>query len=113
MSYAIEVEGLSKTFGNLKAVENLSFKIPTGCIFGLLGPNGSGKSTTIRMLCGLMRPTAGRARVLGFDTVAEAEKVKENIGYMNQKFSLYEDLTVIENMLFFWANLWPGRGRGP
>ncbi|MBO8128081.1 MAG: ABC transporter ATP-binding protein [Peptococcaceae bacterium] len=101
MSYAIEVNQLSKNFGPIKAVDSLSFRVPSGKIFGLLGPNGSGKSTTIRMLCGLMRPTAGSGTVLGYDIVTEAENVKQNIGYMSQKFSLYEDLTVVENMRFF------------
>jgi len=99
--YVIEVENLSKNFGSLQAVDNVSLQIPEGSIFGLLGPNGSGKSTTIRMLCGLMRPSGGGATVLGYDIVTGAEKIKQNIGYMNQKFSLYEDLTIKENMLFF------------
>jgi ABC-2 type transport system ATP-binding protein len=83
MPYAIEVEGLTKNFGSLKAVDGISFQIPGGAIFGLLGPNGSGKSTTIRMLCGLMRPSDGKARVLNYDIVTQAEEIKQNIGYMN------------------------------
>lgn len=101
MEHIIEVENLSKEFGNFKAVNDISFKIPKGKIFGFLGPNGSGKSTTIRMLCGILNPTAGSGKVLGYDVATEAEKVKKNIGYMSQKFSLYEDLTVIENMQFY------------
>lgn len=101
MEPAISASNLSKTFGNIEAVKNLSFDVRHGCIFGLLGPNGSGKSTTIRMLCGIMRPSSGTATVLGFDIVNDAELIKKNIGYMSQKFSLYEDLTVSENMEFF------------
>jgi ABC-2 type transport system ATP-binding protein len=98
---AIVVEHLKKQFGPLVAVDDVSFAVPAGTIFGLLGPNGSGKSTTIRMLCGLMRPSAGSGQVLGLDIVHQAEKVKSSIGYMSQKFSLYEDLTVMENIHFF------------
>jgi len=99
--YAIEANGLSKNFGPAQAVREVGFRVPAGSIFGLLGPNGSGKSTTIRMLCGLLRPTAGQGRVLGLDIVTQAEAVKAEIGYMSQKFSLYEDLTVAENLRFF------------
>ncbi|MDI6710405.1 MAG: ABC transporter ATP-binding protein [Thermoanaerobacterales bacterium] len=101
MANAIEVEHLSKSFGDLKAVDDLTFAVPEGRIFGLLGPNGSGKSTTIRMLCGIMRPTAGSGHVLGYDIAREPEAIKQHIGYMSQKFSLYEDLTVEENMHFY------------
>lgn len=101
MTPAITVEHLRKQFGALTAVDDVSFAVPAGTIFGLLGPNGSGKSTTIRMLCGLMRPTGGSARVLDLDIVSQAEAVKSSIGYMSQKFSLYEDLTVMENIHFF------------
>lgn len=100
-TYAIEVEGLTKKFGSLTAVDNISFQIPTGKIFGFLGPNGSGKSTTLRILCGVLHPTAGRARVNGMDVVHDTERVRQSIGYMSQKFSLYEDLTVDENLNFY------------
>ncbi len=100
-SYAVEVEGLTKRFGNFVAVENMSFRVKRGEVFGFLGPNGAGKSTTIRMLCGLLEPTSGRAVVGGFDVGKEADRVKENIGYMSQRFSLYEDLTVEQNIDFY------------
>ncbi len=98
---AITVEGLVKEFGKLRAVDGLSFSVPKGAIFALLGPNGSGKSTTIRMLCALLTPTAGRAEVLGFDIVRQGERIKERLGYMSQGFSLYLDLTARENMEFY------------
>ena len=98
---AIRVEGLTRRFGNLTAVDNVSFDVPAGSIFGLLGPNGSGKSTIIRMLCGVLAPTAGSATVLGIDAEHDAEAVKRRIGYMSQKFSLYADLSVRENLEFY------------
>jgi ABC-2 type transport system ATP-binding protein len=98
---AIEVEGLTKRFGGFKAVDGISFSVPEGQVFGLLGANGAGKSTAIRMLCGLLEPSAGRARVAGIDVARDPELVKRNIGYMSQRFSLYEDLTVAQNMSFF------------
>lgn len=101
MEYAISIRHLTKQFGDFTAVKDLSFDIPKGKIFGFLGPNGSGKSTTIRMLCGVLRPTSGEGKVLGYDLVEESEKIKQNIGYMSQKFSLYEDLTVEENLDFY------------
>jgi len=98
---AIEADRLTKKFGDLVAVNNLSLRIKEGEIYGFLGPNGAGKSTTIRMLCGLLRPTLGSARVGGFSIVEEPEKVKQIIGYMAQHFVLYDDLTVEENLRFY------------
>jgi ABC-2 type transport system ATP-binding protein len=98
---AVEVEDLGKTFDDFIAVDHIHFQVKKGEIFGFLGPNGAGKSTTIRMLCGLLMPTAGKGRVAGFDIMKEPEKIKQQIGYMSQKFSLYEDLTVMENLHFF------------
>ncbi len=109
MQTVIEVKELTKNFGGHVAVNNVSFKVRSGEIFGFLGPNGSGKSTTIRMICGILSPTAGIGSVLGFDIYKEAEKIKQNIGYMSQKFSLYEELTVDEN-LDFYAGIY---GLGP
>jgi len=97
----IVVEHLARRFGQLTAVNDVSFTVRRGAIFGLLGPNGSGKSTIIRMLCGVLAPTAGRAAVLGFDTARESEQIKRRIGYMSQKFSLYADLSVRENIEFY------------
>jgi ABC-2 type transport system ATP-binding protein len=100
-SNAIETFDLSRHFGSFTAVDNINFYVPKGEIFGLLGPNGAGKTTTIRMLCGIIRPSAGNASVLGFDIRKDAEEIKKNIGYMSQKFSLYDDLTAIENLNFY------------
>ncbi len=100
-NYEIVVDKLTKKFGNFTAVDNLSFSIGQGEIFGFLGPNGAGKSTTIRMLCGLLQPTSGTGKVGGFDINEQPELIKQNIGYMSQRFSLYEDLTVEENIRFF------------
>lgn len=97
----IDVHDLTKVFGHFTAVDHISFSIGRGEIFGFLGPNGAGKSTTIRMLCGLLSSTAGSATVGGFDINREPERVRQNIGYMSQKFSLYKDLTVAENIAFF------------
>ena len=102
---AVEVHQLTKMFGSFTAVDQVNFIIPRGEIFGLLGPNGAGKTTTIRMLCGILLPTAGEVRVLGFDVARQTEEVKKRIGYMSQKFSLYNDLTVFEN-LDFYAHLY-------
>ncbi len=98
---AVEVEGLVKRFGAFTAVDGISFSVPRGEIFGFLGPNGAGKSTTIRMLCGILLPTAGRGAVAGLDIVRQSEGIKTRIGYMSQRFSLYDDLTVAENIEFF------------
>ena len=97
---AIKTESLTRCFGELIAVNGLNFEVPVGCIYGFLGPNGCGKSTTIRMLCGLLTPTEGNATVLGLDVRKDPEAVKRKIGYMTQKFSLYTDLTVLENLSF-------------
>ena len=99
-NYAIEARGLSKTFGDIRAVHELDLDVPRGQIYGFLGPNGSGKSTTIRMLCGLLTPTSGAATVLGTAIPGEARRLKPKIGYMTQKFSLFGDLTVHENLQF-------------
>ncbi|MBL0153171.1 MAG: ABC transporter ATP-binding protein [Chitinophagaceae bacterium] len=97
----ILVEGLTKRFGDFTAVDHISFEVSRGEIFGFLGANGAGKTTAMRMLCGLSMPSSGKARVAGFDIYKENEKIKKNIGYMSQKFSLYDDLTVKENMRFY------------
>ena len=101
MEYAVVVENLTRTFGDFTAVDRVSFRVETGEIFGFLGPNGAGKSTTIRMLNGILMPTSGDARILGYDVYTQEEQIKENIGYMSQKFSLYDDLTVMENIEFY------------
>ena len=97
----IEVEKLTKRFGDFTAVDEITFHVRRGEIFGFLGANGAGKTTAMRMLCGLLSPTAGRAEVAGFDVYREADRIKHHIGYMSQKFSLYEDLTVAENISLF------------
>ena len=97
----IETHALRKVFGERVALEGLNLVVHRGEIFGLLGANGSGKTTTIRMLCGLLAPTSGDARVVGYDVVREPEKVRQRIGYMSQRFGLYEDLTVMENLRFY------------
>ena len=101
MTTAIEINGLTKKFGAFTAVDDVSLSVESGEIFGFLGPNGSGKSTIIRMLCGLIAPTAGTARVAGFDIQKQTEEIRQNIGYMSQQFSLYQDLTVWENINFY------------
>ena len=98
---SVVVRDLVKRFGDFTAVDGISLETRKGEIFGFLGPNGAGKSTTIRMLCGLLRPTSGQAMVAGFDVAREPEAVRQNIGYMSQKFSLYNDLRVIENLRLF------------
>ena len=105
MDFAIQARNLTKQFGKLVAVNNLDLDVPRSRIYGFLGPNGSGKSTTIRMLCGLLIPSTGEANVLGIDIPDNANKLKPKIGYMTQKFSLYTDLTVIENLEFI-ANIY-------
>ncbi len=97
---AIEVEGLTKRFGAKKVVDNLSMRVERGMIYGFLGPNGSGKTTTIRMLCGLLTPDAGRGTCLGYDILTQQNEIKLRVGYMTQKFSLYADLTIRENLEF-------------
>ncbi len=98
---AIKVDKLSKHFGDFKAVDEISFEVGKGEIFGFLGANGAGKTTAMKMLCGLSMPTSGKATVAGFDVYQENESIKKSIGYMSQKFSLYEDLTVKENIKFY------------
>src|SRR2546428_13798500 len=105
----IACENLTRRFGHFTAVDHVSFKVAKGSIFGFLGPNGSGKSTVIRMLCGLLEPTEGRATIAGYDVVKQTDKIKSLIGYMSQKFSLYDELTVHEN-LNFYGRLYSLRG---
>lgn len=99
--YIIQVKDLTKQFGTFTAVDHISFEVKRGEIFGFLGANGAGKTTAMRMLCGLSYPTSGSGTVAGFDVVKEGEKIKRHIGYMSQRFSLYDDLTVMENMELF------------
>jgi ABC-2 type transport system ATP-binding protein len=108
--YIIETKNLTRSFKSLTAVDGLNLSVRRGEIIGLVGPDGSGKTTTIRMLCGIMDPTEGSARVAGFDTVSEPEQIKRRIGYMAQRFNLYSDLTVMENLDFF-ADVFQVRGR--
>jgi ABC-2 type transport system ATP-binding protein len=98
---AIDVRHLTRRFGRFTAVDGITFSVPRGSIFGFLGANGAGKSTTIRMLCGLLQPTSGSATVAGYDIDRQTEQVKQNIGYMSQRFSLYDDLTVEQNIRFY------------
>lgn len=97
----IHVEGLTKMFGDFTAVDNISFKVGKGEVFGFLGANGAGKTTAMKMLIGISKPTSGQAQVAGFDVRSQAENVKKSIGYMSQRFSLYNDLTIRENITFF------------
>ncbi len=109
--HVIVTRALSRRFGDLVAVRDVSFEVEKGEIFGVLGPNGAGKSTTIRMLCGILDPSSGEGTVVGFDIRRDAERVKERIGYMTQRFSLYEDLTVEENLKFYAGIYGVPRGR--
>lgn len=97
----VVVKDLVKTFGTFTAVDHISFEVEKGMIYGFLGPNGAGKSTTIKMLCGILAPTSGFGRIDGFDIYTQSEQIKRRIGYMSQRFSLYEDLTVDENINFY------------
>jgi len=101
MEYVVETRDLTRVFGKFTAVDKLNIKIKPGEIYGFLGPNGAGKSTAIRMLCGILEPSSGSASILGYDLLRETEKIKTRIGYMSQKFSLYDDLTVLENLNFY------------
>lgn len=101
MEPVVVTQDLTKTFGTFTAVDRLNIQITEGEIYGFLGPNGAGKSTVIRMLCGILEPTSGSARILGYDLRQDVEKIKSQIGYMSQKFSLYEDLTVRQNLTFY------------
>ena len=107
---AIDVRGLSKSFDGREVVHDLSMRVKRGSIYGFLGPNGSGKTTTIRMLCGLLTPDSGEGRCLGYDIRRDADKIKRRVGYMTQRFSLYQDLSVRENLEFVRA---PLRRAGP
>ncbi len=100
-TWAVETHHLSRKFGNFIAVDQISIQVQKGEIFGFLGANGAGKTTLIRMLCGLLKPTSGRGSVAGFDLLTQSEQIKRTIGYMSQKFSLYNDLTIAENIEFF------------
>src|SRR6187401_1448052 len=97
----IQADKLTKRFGDFMAVDHVSFEVSKGEIFGFLGANGAGKTTAMRMLCGLSLPTSGKASIAGFDVYKQTEKIKRSIGYMSQKFSLYEDLTIRENIRFY------------
>jgi ABC-2 type transport system ATP-binding protein len=110
--WAVDVEDLTKRFGERTVVDHVTLRIRPGTIFGFLGPNGSGKTTTIRMICGLLTPDGGRGRVLGFDVLRESARIKREVGYMTQRFSLYEDLSIEENLDFI-ARMYalPDRGR--
>ena len=110
-NWSVEVENLTRVFGDFVAVDHVTFRVREGQIFGFLGPNGAGKSTTIRMLTGILSPTSGTGRIAGFDMLTERRQIKKAIGYMSQKFSLYEDLTVRENLEFLRRHLRRNRFR--
>ncbi|ODA39763.1 ABC transporter ATP-binding protein [Desulfosporosinus sp. BG] len=110
MNLAIDCQGLVKRFGAYTAVQGVTFQLPHGAIMGFVGPNGAGKTTIIRMLCGVLMPTEGKATVLSFDVLTQPEEIKQRIGYMSQKFSLYDDLTVNEN-IDFYAGVYNLRGK--
>jgi ABC-2 type transport system ATP-binding protein len=101
MNYTIETHDLTKVFGTYTAVDHINVQVNAGEIFGFLGANGAGKTTAIRMLCGLLEPTGGSGHVAGFDIMKETAKIRRKIGYMSQKFSLYPDLTVLDNMVLY------------
>jgi ABC-2 type transport system ATP-binding protein len=101
MEHVVEIHNLTKTFGDFTAVDSINLSVTKGEIFGFLGPNGAGKTTTIKMLCGILMPTSGVGSVSGYDIITQQERIKNVIGYMSQRFSLYEDLTVVENLEFF------------
>src|ERR1700753_4346269 len=101
MEQVITAKDLTRRFGNFVAVDHITFDVNKGEIFGFLGANGAGKTTAMRMLCGLLLPSSGQATVAGYDVFKQTEQIKKNIGYMSQKFSLYEDLTVAENIRFY------------
>ncbi len=103
MDLAISLKGITKKFGNFYAVKGIDLEVKRAEIFGLLGPNGAGKSTTVRMLCGLLRPTSGEGLVLGFDIEREAEEIRKRSGYMSQRFGFYRDMDVEENLYFYWG----------
>ncbi len=110
MDFAIDVAGLNKSFGGKHVVKDLALKVPRGQIFGFLGPNGSGKTTSIRMICGLLRADSGRGTCLGYDVISQSAEIKREVGYMTQRFSLWEDLTIRENMDFI-ARMYGMSGR--
>src|SRR5947208_8317318 len=100
VAVAVEVEGLTKSFDGKVVVRNLSMRVRRGEIYGFLGPNGSGKTTTLRMMCGLLTPDSGRGTALGYDIRTDSEEIKRHVGYMTQRFSLYQDLSILENLEF-------------